>query len=314
MIFGRIGRIGSLMGSLLCVSGCGDDSGGGPPAPPQSDAGMMDAAAREPWMQKRADGSVIVEVDAGERPPQACMVEQGKVFELTSQAPLEPVSMAVDQVGGVFGLVYLTDSVDCFDSVYMAQARGGDQGAPEELPVLDPCANIERAAVTHSWEHWLVATVDDRSGPPNLFVEAFDGEPSRGEGGNAITDNVSNKPSIALANFHLPADNSIGQAQVDSAMVAWVEKDVLAGGMSTLKARALAADGTPLAAEVVIEEPAMRDYQGLSLSQVGPSRMALAYIQKEGASVSAVLQVLDRETAAAEDFDAAKRLIDEVAP
>lgn len=289
-------RLPSLVALVACLgpwaAACGDDGGGGrPTASTNEDAGPRDD--RDAALPDFEDLPLPVAHDAGQAPPgepppelagENCAIDTNKLFDLVStDAPPEVAPLALDRSNLTFGMAFVDESETCVDAVYLAELHGGDaQGAPEVSVALDECAAIEQAALVHTGERWLFATVDSRTPPSDLWVQAEDD----GDGVTPyrLTDGTIEETDVALGAF-----------DAESVLIAWVERDI-STNHSALKARVLEPDGEPREDEVIIDQGDGFFYTIPSLSRLGGA-MGLVYnrITPEGGS-EAVLELLDPAT------------------
>jgi hypothetical protein len=291
-----------LMWAILCVpltcsalSGCGDDSG---PANTM-DAGGRDGGANDGGYVRpdgggvrpprpRIDAAVIAGDPPEELESENCAVDTNKLYEVatTDRAP-EPSQVAVDQVGSRFGLVYVDKSDTCFDAVYLTTLSGpSNVGEPSVSMAVDPCAMIERAALTRTKSSWLIATVDGRMGAGSVWVQAYDGKKTLTA--YNITESPGEKTELAITAL-----------SADAAIVSWVEVALDSMGIlsNSLHVRVLSSKGEPTADEVELEPLGTYSIAGLSLAQTSSSFVALGYWRNgtDGTS-EIVLDVLDTVT------------------
>jgi len=280
-----------LCAALLGLSwGCGGDDGGGVSTMPR-DAQMEDASAAFDANGPRPVGPAIdaAAIIPGDPPPelegQVCAVDTNKLYGLvTLDRPAAPTQLAADQVNSRFGMMYVGDSRECIDAVFLASVEGpANVGEPEIELVSDGCTSVQTTAVTHNGLRWLAAMVDGRQGTTDLSVQAYDGEHEFDV--HRITSSAAPEREVAIA--------EVG----DAVAVAWVEQDAMTS-MSTLQIRLLSSDGEPTAESVVLEQSDVWTFSSLSLARIGTRFIGLAYRRFDGAtSAEIVLEVLRADTA-----------------
>ena len=284
-----------LGGSALLA--CGDDSGTKEPTSVGGrDGGVDDGGYTRPDAsgvrprRPMIDAAVIAGDPPEELASENCAVDTNKLYEVatTGRQP-EPSQVAVDQVGSRFGLVYVDKSDTCFDAVYLTTLSGpSDVGEPTVSMAVDPCAMIERAALTRTADSWLIATVDGRMGAGSVWVQAYNGKKTLTA--YNITESLGEKSELAIT--------ALG---TDAAIVSWVEVALDDMGIlsNSLHVRVLSSQGEPTADEVELEPLGTYSIAGLSLAQTSSSFVALGYWRSttDGAS-EIVLDVLDTVTGA----------------
>ncbi|MDD9940475.1 MAG: hypothetical protein OXU20_05370 [Myxococcales bacterium] len=228
--------------------------------------------------------------DAGPPPEgferQPCAVHDDKRFELAvNEEPPDVAPLAVWPATSRFGFAFVDRSETCVDALYVAELRGGyGNDGPEIATAVDTCSQIERVALASSKAGWLLASVDNREPPSDIWVQRFDPEAEEPGEGHRASEESAQEGSLALAFF-----------EDDAALLAWVARDARSGKQRLL-ARVLDATGEPQGDPVVLDAGERWFFTLPTLSRVGPY-MGLAYhrFDVEGAS-QAVLELLDPAT------------------
>jgi hypothetical protein len=225
----------------------------------------------------------------GEPPPELadslCAVDTNKVYDLiTLDRPPAPTQLAVDQTASRFGSVFVGDSEQCIDALYLANLEGASGvGEPEITLATDECTTVTHSALAHTGAHWLLAMVDARMDSYDLWVQAHDGDDQFTA--HRISENLGQESDLSIA--------AVGD---DAAIVVWVERDALTGATS-LNARPLDADGTPSGDAVVLEPAGTWSFASVTVGRIG-EYAGLGYRRFDaGGRSEIVLDVLSAETA-----------------
>lgn len=261
---GRRAHAAALVLWLLLAGlvGCGDDASPHETVPtgrrdPKPDAGP------EP------DAGEPIEHDAGfadRTPGHACEVDPDALFDLSVSKQVPDVApLGVQSVAGYFGMAYVDQSETCVDALYVAELRGGKKGGgPMVSSAVDQCSQIDRVALASLDRAWLVATVDNREPPSDIWVQVYAADSSDAPKAQRVTDTPALERSVTLS-----------VVSEDAAMLAWVERDV-DSGVETLKVRPLDGQGKPTAEAVSLPVP---DGSSITLPSMAPigSFVGLAY-------------------------------------
>jgi hypothetical protein len=282
---------------LVAPIGCGgDDDDGVHTTPMPRDAGGEEDGGGGDF---EIDGDVPLPMapDAGraipgDPPPELedsqCAVDTNKLYALaTLDRPPVPMQLAVDPIESHFGAVFIGDSEQCIDALYLADIHGAaGVGEPEVTMVADECTTVTHAALAHTGEHWLLGMVDARMDSYDVWVQAHrsGSEPHR------VSENLGQENQLQLAVVGSGKDATL------AVMAAWVERDADTGATS-LNVRPLSLDGEPTGDVVVIEPAGMYSFTSVSLARVGPRYAGLAYMRSDGMGANEIVfDVLSIET------------------
>jgi hypothetical protein len=251
---------------VLLMAACGDDEA--PNKPMRRDSGEpMDAA--EPM-----DAEPIR--DAG--PPRDtgmpeegltgnCAIDAMKIYSVNQRnEPFSGTPLAVDPVQSMFALPFVAPNGGCLDVVNMSMFAGSSaSGGPMSMLTSDHCGLIKDAATAALKGHWLVATIDNRVPPFDVWVQRYDG--SKGEQGDAVrlSEASAVETALAIASFR----------DGEHAIVAWSDEQT--AGPRTLYARVVDPNGAAVGDAVKIQESMNLYFRGLSLAPLGEDGAALAY-------------------------------------
>jgi hypothetical protein len=165
----------------------------------------------------------------------------------------------------MFALPFVGSQAGCIDVVNVTMLKGGSQGGdPMTKVAIDRCALVKEAAATALKSQWLVAMIDNRTPPYDVWVQRYD--PMLGEQGDAVR--VSNSAAV---------DTALAIASLrdgEHAVVAWGDEGTTGNALYT---RLLAADGSVAGEPVRIDESTSLYFRGLSLAPLGEAGAALAY-------------------------------------
>jgi len=260
--------------ALACLSvACGGDDK--PPTtttttPKERDAG----SGSEPY-----DGSVVqprpdsgsAQMQPGDPEPGldgSCAVDSNKIFSVATRAqPFTSTPLAVDPLRSQFVLPYVSEG-SCLNAVRWASMAGAaTSGAPANKVAFETCALVRDAAATALGDRWLIASVDNREAPYDVWVAPYDGTGSEPRGAQRISQSSRVETAVAVATLN----------SGDKALVAYADEDLNAG--QGLYVRALDANGKPTAEAVRIEQSSTLYYTSLSLKPLGDSGAGLAYVR-----------------------------------
>ncbi|HET6337985.1 MAG TPA: hypothetical protein VFG30_32410 [Polyangiales bacterium] len=249
---------------LLLSAACGDDDG--PKLSTRRDAGdrpdasEVDAAVRDSGMPK--DTGTPDEGLVG-----SCAIDSNKIYSVKQQnQPFVGTPLAVDPAASMFALPFVGPQAGCLDVVNMTLFKGSSTGGdPTTTVASDHCGLIKDAATAALQGHWLVATIDSRDPPFDVWLQRYDS--SQGEQGAAVR--LSTAPAVETA-------LAIGSFRNgEHALVAWGDEET--AGVRTLYTRVVDAGGAPVGDAVKIQESTDLFYRGLSVAPLGTTGAALAY-------------------------------------
>jgi hypothetical protein len=274
----------AAVAALLLVSACGDDE----PAkmPMRRDSGaerdasdpVVDAAVRDSGTPK--DTGTPEEGLLGN-----CAIDSNKIYSVKLRSePFTGTPLAVDPSASMFALPFIGVQSGCLDVVNMTLFKGSSQGGePMTKIASDHCALVRDAATAAVNGDWLVATVDNRVPPFDIWLQRYDS--SKGEQGNPtrLSDVAAVETAIAIASYR----------DAQHAIVAW--GDEAADGVKSLYTRVVDASGVPTGDAVRIQESPDLSFRGLSLAPLGENGAGLAYWRFSGdfATSEIVFRALD---------------------
>lgn len=231
----------------------------------------------------------------------SCETSATDVHDLvTASGAVSLDGVAVQSKRGAFGLAFVEPSPGCLDRVQLAVLglEDGDDDLRLET-MVDACNRIDAAALTTMEDTFVVASVDNRDGAADLWVQAW----STKDDSEAyqVSDSPARESSVTLASY-----------DGESALVVWVARDS-ERDRQTLWVRALDERGKPVSDAVAVSDEARWSYSTLSLSRVG-ELMALAYhrLDKDAGDSEIALELLDPETG--EPLDARQVLAEDAGP
>jgi hypothetical protein len=250
---------------LLLTAACGDDDENKPAK--DLDAGAQDAS--EPVDAAVIDDAAIPK-DTG-TPEDGligkCAIDSNKIYSVNQRnEPFGGTPLAVDPAQSMFALPFIGPQAGCLDVVNMTLFMGSSAGgAPMTMVASDHCGLIKDAATAALQGHWLVATVDSRDPPYDVWVQRYDA--SKGEQGAAVRLSQASavETALAIASFR----------DSEHAIVAWGDEET--AGVHTLYTRVVDADGAAVGDAVKIQESTELYYRGLSLAPLGTDGAGLAY-------------------------------------
>lgn len=204
----------------------GDDRPSAPPVtvPEPEDAGYISGS--EPYdgslpLPRRDSGTVqIPPGDPEDGLDGQCAVDSNKIFTVAERSrPFTNTPLAVDAINSRFILPFVNPS-DCLDSLHMASLAGAASGgAPTDNVALKPCALVRDAAATALSDRWLIASIDSREAPYDVWITPYQAETNAVADGQRVTRTSLVESSVALAT--LPSG--------DAALLAYAEEDENAG-------------------------------------------------------------------------------------
>jgi hypothetical protein len=212
--------------------------------------------------------------DAGMIPPGmpdpglvgSCAADSNKIYSVTmSDTPFTSTPLAVDPINSRFVLPFIGMG-SCLDTLNVVALSGAAvSGAPQTALTVDECSLVKAAATSALGDGWLVALIDNRMPPYDVWVEPFDTTfQSRGDA-QRITQNSGVGSELTLSS----ARN--GQR----AMVAWNDEDPTA--KQSLYVRAIDATGQPLADAERIDQSNTLRFRDVSLAPLGDDGAGLTY-------------------------------------
>jgi hypothetical protein len=248
--------------------GCGDDET--PPTTTTRRDSGVDSDAAEPM-----DASTPSTRDATVRPDTgspddglqgSCAIDSNKIFSVTQRKELfAGMPLAVDPQQSMFALPYVGLQAGCLDVVQFTLLKGGSQGGdPMTKVAIDRCALVREVAATSLQGQWLVAMIDSRQPPFDVWVQRYDSE--LGEQGDPARISAAAAVESALAITSL--------RDGEHALVAWGDES---SGGNALYTRLLDVDGKPTGEPVRIDESTSLVFRGVSLAPLGAAGVGLAY-------------------------------------
>ncbi len=258
----------SLCLSAFALLGCGDDEDPGKAKPPRRDSGTerdaepADASERIPDAGKLPDTGSPEDGLIG-----SCAIDSNKIFSITQRSdPFLGTPLAVDPIGSVFALPFVGRASGCLDVLNLTRLQGGSQGGdPETTVAVDRCALIKEAAVSARAGEWVVAMIDNREPPFDVWVQRFDA--SMREVGS--TTRLSNAGAVETAIAITTTRDGT------RTLVAWGDES---SEGNALYVRVLGADATPHGEPVRIDQSSTLTFRSLSLAPLGAAAgTGLAY-------------------------------------
>jgi hypothetical protein len=196
----------------------------------------------------------------------ACSIDSNKIFTVAERdTPFSSAPLAVDPVNSRFALPFIGNG-DCLEAVHMSTLDGAaTSGAPVSGVAVDECSLVRDAVTAALNDTWLVALVDNRKPPYDLWVEPYDSAHAKMGAGQRISEGSSVEMALALTALR----------SGESAMLAWSDEDDSAG--QSLYARPLDKRGAPSGDAVLIEQSKTLYYRGLALRALGNDGAGLVY-------------------------------------
>lgn len=273
-----------LLASLAL--GCGDDGGRRKKrvdAGIEKDAGdgTGDFDGNVPLPSHDHDSGVVPPGTPAKGLEGSCAVDSNKIFTVVSgDRPFAGVSLGVDPFASAFAVPYLGASATCSDSVFLATMKGSNAApGPESQLAIDECALMRSPAVTTADGKWLLAVVDNRLPPWDVWVHTFDADKGKVQPGLRLSDTPGEEKAVTLVTLR---DGNV--------LIAWVDRADT--GTSSVRVRALDPSGQPRGDERVLDtwnETAGTDltknpqlsYDSLAFTTLGASGAGLAYWRYE---------------------------------
>jgi hypothetical protein len=267
LLAGRRLRVVAL--GLSLVAACS----GNKQAPPNAPGGKHDAGNAG-----AVDADVSQPVDSGPVPDTGtpepglmgrCAIDSNKIFTVSQRdEPFLETPLAVDPINSRFALPFVANDGNCLEAVHMSSLAGAAaSGEPKSDLAIDECSLVLAAVTTAISDQWLVALVDNRDPPYDVWVEPYDAAHKKMGAAQRATQGSSVEKELALVTLR----------NGEQAMLAWSDEDDHAG--QALYARALDKTGTPRADAVRIEQSDTLYYRGLALAALGADGAGLAYLR-----------------------------------
>jgi hypothetical protein len=262
-------RTRALALGLSLVAACSGSKHGTPIAPGgKHDAGNAD----------NVDASVDQPVDSGPLPDTGtpdpglmgrCAIDSNKIYTVSQRdEPFLETPLAVDPINSLFALPFIAKDGSCLDAVHMASLEGAaSSGAPTTDIAIDACSLVQAAVTTAIGDQWLVALVDNREPPYDVWIEPYDAAHKKTGAAQRVTQGSSVEKELALVTLR----------NGDQAMLAWSDEDSNAG--QALYTRPLDKSGAQRGDAVRIEQSATLYYRGLALAALGADGAGLAYLR-----------------------------------
>ncbi|MEY4576020.1 MAG: hypothetical protein RL701_723, partial [Pseudomonadota bacterium] len=268
------------LGPMLCTalactatSACGDDDDAPPAVTPPTDSGAAGGRDDEPIdaniPRPRPDSGPST-IPAGE--PEAglagtCAADSNKIFTVaTRDQPFSSAPLAVDPVNSDFVLPYVAKGA-CLDAVHWASMHGdAATGGPTSTIAADSCALVRDASATSVGDHWLIASIDNRDGAYDVWVEPYSGELVPQTAATRLSENVRIETSVALTTLQ----------SGDKLLLAYADEH--RGASYGLYVRPLDAAGKPTGDTITIEESTTLAFTGITLKPLSDGA-ALAYVR-----------------------------------
>ncbi|HKP56324.1 MAG TPA: hypothetical protein VJV78_06380 [Polyangiales bacterium] len=261
------GLVSALL--LLAAAGaCGDDEA--PPTKKHRDAGEDDRDAAP------MDASEPMR-DAAQRPdtgsPEeglngSCAIDSNKIFSVAMRnEPFLATPLAVDPAASLFALPFVgrAENAGCLDVVNLATMQGSAQaGAPSMKIASDHCALVKDAVAAAVSGQWMVAMVDNRDPPYDIWLQRYD--PAQGEQGAPVRVSEASPVETALAMTPL--------IDGEHALVAWGDEAL--DGTNSLYTRLVDRNGA-LQGEPVRLEQSKLFFRSLAMASLGSGGAGLAY-------------------------------------
>ena len=278
----RAQTLGALIVFAALACGGGDDHGGpvklvpsdqdaGPDAEQTGDAG--DAG------EHATDASDAAPPDSGspiERPDGLagnCVSAEAQVYTVAERSePFLSTPLAVDPTLATYAMPYVkTGGCGTLDAIYWASlASDGTAMGPTDSLAFDGCSRVRDSAATAvAAGQWLLASVDNREPPYDVWVTTYAGADATETQATRLTQN--SRVETALALTVLPTGNKVA--------LAYADEDPLNGKGQALNVRMLDMQGQPLGDAVTIEQSTTLYYSGLSLRPLGAEGAALVYVR-----------------------------------
>jgi hypothetical protein len=253
---------------LVTVAACGGDNNrpttpGNPPRDAGAD-GDAELDAEVPRPDTGTDARVPGMPDPGLSG--ACAIDSNKIFTVAERdKPFSSAPLAVDPINSRFALPFV-GSGGCLEAVHMSTFEGAAMsGEPISGVAVDECSLVRDAVTAALNDTWLVALVDNRKPPYDVWVEPYDLAHAKMGAGQRVSEGSGVETALALTALR----------SGEGAMLAWTDEDESAG--QSLYTRPLDKSGTPSADAVRIEQSKTLYYRGLGLRALGSDGAGLVY-------------------------------------
>jgi hypothetical protein len=260
------GVLALIMG--LCLgSACGDDDDGpiAPDNPGRRDAGNDDEPDANGPLPRRDSGAP--DVEPGDPEPGligTCAIDSNKIYTVAERdEPFLTTPLAVDPNRSSFALPVVDDG-SCLDAVNLASMAGAaSSGGPQMSVAIDACALVREAVAAASGERWLLATVDNREAPYDVWLQPYAAGKKELGKAQRLSSTSTVEGELALATLR----------DGENAMLAWSDE----GAGQAVHVRPIDKDGAPRGAAVEIERSDTLFYHGLAIDALGADGAALVY-------------------------------------
>jgi hypothetical protein len=256
----------ALAALLLLTAACGDDEG--TKKPMRRDSGEPMDASEPADAEPMRDAGMPKDTGTPEEGLEGnCAIDANKIYSVNQRnEPFSGTPLAVDPAQSMFALPFVAPNGGCLDVVNMSMLSGSSMGgAPTSMVTSDHCGLIKDATTTALKGHWLVATIDNRKPPFDVWVQRYDG--SKGEQGDAVrlSEAAAVETALAIGSFR----------DGEHALVAWSDEET--AGVRTLYTRVVDPNGAAVGDAVKIQESMDLYFRGLSVAPLGETGAALAY-------------------------------------
>lgn len=261
------------LGFGVFLAACSGDKPRPAVPPTEVDAGDAgEISGSEPY-----DGAVpLPRRDAGIKIPPGdpedgligeCAVDSNKIYTVAQRSePFRSTPLAVDQLNSRF-MIPFVNTGDCLDTVHMATlSSAATGGTPTDTVTIKPCALVRDAAATALSDRWLIASIDNRQGPYDLWLTPYEAESGATADAQRLTQSSPLETSVALATLK----------SGDSALLAYADEDDAIG--QTLNVRPLDNLGKPTADAVKLDESKELYFSNVVLKPLGQGA-AIAYVR-----------------------------------
>jgi hypothetical protein len=263
----------------LTALACGDghDNGGTTTVVPPNDrdAGSDAAQASDAGDAATDAADAAPEVDSG--PPLElpeglaghCVSPDDRVYTIAEQAaPFPSAPLAVDPKLATYAMPYVKTGA-CLDAIYWASlANDSSATGPTDNLAFDGCSLVRDSAATAvGTGQWLLASVDNREAPYDVWVTMYAGSDATGAQATRLSQNSHVETALALTALQ----------SGDKVALAYADEDEVDG--QALYVRMLDTQGQPLGDAVTIEQSTTLYYHGLSIRPLGTDGAVLAYLR-----------------------------------
>jgi hypothetical protein len=237
------------------------------------DAGASDASGSEPY-----DGSVpLPRKDSGPanipdgEPEQGlsgqCAVDSNKIYTVAERKrPFTSTPLAVDPTNARF-IIPFVDTGDCLDTLHMATfGSAAEGGMPTDTTAIKTCALVPEAVATALSDRWLIASIDSREPPYDVWLTPYEAETGAVAQAQRISQGAPRETSLALTTLQ----------ESDTALVAYANEDQSEG--QALYVRSLDNLGKPTAEAVKLDASPELYFTNLTLKPLGQGA-AVVYVR-----------------------------------